>query len=99
LVACRRQGDALLHHLFDAGARVGLIVGNLVQPGAGMHIDPATLDAKAVATYATKAHDATITGFLMNIIPETIVGAFAQGDILQVLFFSVSVRHRARHGR
>jgi aerobic C4-dicarboxylate transport protein len=54
-----------------------------------MHIDPATLDAKAVATYAAKAHDATVTGFLMNIIPNTIVGAFADGDILQVLFFSV----------
>ncbi len=54
-----------------------------------MNIDPATLDGKSVAAYATKAHDATITGFLMNIIPDTIVGAFAQGDILQVLFFSV----------
>jgi len=60
-----------------------------VQPGAGMNIDPATLDAKAVATYADKAHEQTITGFLMNIIPTTIVGAFASGDILQVLFFSV----------
>jgi len=68
---------------------IGLIVANVVQPGAGMHIDPASLDPKAVADYATKAHEQSITGFLSNIIPTTIVGAFAEGDILQVLFFSV----------
>jgi aerobic C4-dicarboxylate transport protein len=68
---------------------VGLIVSNVLQPGAGMHIDPATLDTKAVTNYAAQAHDATVVGFLMNIIPDTIVGAFAKGDILQVLFFSV----------
>ncbi|ASW08404.1 dicarboxylate/amino acid:cation symporter [Rhizobium sp. 11515TR] len=68
---------------------VGLIVANVVQPGAGMHINPATLDTKAVNNYAAQAHDASVVGFLMNIIPDTIVGAFAKGDILQVLFFSV----------
>ncbi len=68
---------------------VGLIVANVVRPGAGMNIDPASLDATAVATYASKAHDTTIVGFLMNIIPETVVGAFAGGEILQVLFFSI----------
>ena len=68
---------------------IGLIVANVVQPGAGMHIDPASLDPAAVANYAAKAHEQTITGFLSNIIPTTIVGAFADGDILQVLFFSV----------
>ncbi|WFU11354.1 dicarboxylate/amino acid:cation symporter (plasmid) [Rhizobium sp. CB3090] len=68
---------------------VGLIISNVVQPGAGMHIDPATLDTKAVNNYAAQAHDASVVGFLMNIIPDTIVGAFAKGDILQVLFFSV----------
>ncbi|MCQ1838457.1 dicarboxylate/amino acid:cation symporter [Neorhizobium galegae] len=87
----RVAGKAMIYFLaFSTLAlAVGLLVSNIVQPGAGMHIDPATLDAKAVATYTAKAHDATITGFLMNIIPDTIVGAFAQGDILQVLFFSV----------
>ncbi|CDZ32694.1 C4-dicarboxylate transport protein [Neorhizobium galegae bv. officinalis] len=87
----RVAGKAMIYFLaFSTLAlAVGLLVSNVVQPGAGMHIDPATLDAKAVATYTAKAHDATITGFLMNIIPDTIVGAFAQGDILQVLFFSV----------
>lgn len=68
---------------------IGMVVANLVQPGAGLHIDPASLDAKAVATYADKAHDQSLVAFLMNIIPTTIVGAFADGDILQVLFFSV----------
>ena len=68
---------------------IGMVVANTVQPGAGMNIDPSTLDGSAVATYAAKAHEQSITGFLMNIIPTTIVGAFADGDILQVLFFSV----------
>jgi aerobic C4-dicarboxylate transport protein len=68
---------------------LGMIVANIVQPGAGMHIDPATLDTKAVSDYAAKAHDQTVVGFLMNIIPSTVVGAFADGDILQVLFFSI----------
>ena len=87
----RVAGKAMIYFLvFSTLALVvGLVVANVVQPGAGMHIDPATLDATAVATYAAKAHDTTVVGFLMNIIPDTIVGAFAEGDILQVLFFSV----------
>ena len=68
---------------------VGLIVGNFVQPGAGLNIDPASLDGAAVADYAAKAHDTTVVGFLSGIIPTTVVDAFAKGDILQVLFFSV----------
>jgi aerobic C4-dicarboxylate transport protein len=68
---------------------VGLIVANVVQPGAGMNIDPATLDAKAVATYAEKAHESTLTGFLMDIIPTTLTSAFNQGNILQVLFVAI----------
>ncbi|WP_182085414.1 dicarboxylate/amino acid:cation symporter [Aureimonas sp. ME7] len=87
----RVAGKAMLYFLcFSTLALVvGLIVGNLVQPGAGLNIDPASLDASAVANYAEKAHEQTITGFLQNIIPTTIVGAFSSGDILQVLFFSV----------
>ncbi|KNY15139.1 C4-dicarboxylate transporter [Shinella sp. SUS2] len=87
----RVAGKAMIYFLtFSTLAlAVGMVVANVVQPGAGMHIDPASLDANAVATYASKAHESTITGFLMNIIPQTIVGAFAEGDILQVLFFSV----------
>ena len=68
---------------------VGLIVANVVQPGAGMNIDPATLKTGKVAEYAAKAHDQTIVGFLMHIIPETVVGAFADGEILQVLLISI----------
>jgi len=68
---------------------VGLIVANVVRPGAGMGVDPATLDPAAVAQYSQAAHDQTITGFLLHIIPDTVVGAFAEGEILQVLFFSI----------
>lgn len=68
---------------------VGLIVANVLQPGHGLHIDPNSLDPKAVATYAGKAKEQNIADFLMNIIPTTAVGAFAGGEILQVLFFSV----------
>ncbi|WP_296255502.1 MULTISPECIES: dicarboxylate/amino acid:cation symporter [unclassified Pseudomonas] len=68
---------------------IGLIVVNVVQPGAGMHIDPATLDASKIATYVTASKDQTVVNFLLNVIPGTIVGAFANGDILQVLMFSV----------
>jgi aerobic C4-dicarboxylate transport protein len=68
---------------------IGMVVANVVQPGAGMNIDPASLDGAAVDTYLSKAHDQTIVGFLMNIIPTTVAGAFADGDILQVLFFAI----------
>ncbi|KQR69054.1 dicarboxylate/amino acid:cation symporter [Rhizobium sp. Leaf341] len=87
----RVAGKAMLYFLtFSTLAlAVGLVVANVVQPGAGMHITAASLDATAVETYTAKAHEASIVGFLMNIIPQTIVGAFADGDILQVLFFSV----------
>ncbi|WP_374292359.1 dicarboxylate/amino acid:cation symporter [Paenirhodobacter enshiensis] len=68
---------------------LGLIVANVVQPGAGFNVDPATLDPKAVSTYAQKAHETTVTGFLMAIIPTTIVSPLSEGDILQVLFVSI----------
>lgn len=68
---------------------VGLIVSHIVQPGAGMHVDPATLDANAVKGFAAKAHESTLTGFLLAIIPETLVSAFTSGSILQVLFVAI----------
>jgi len=68
---------------------VGLIVANVVQPGAGLNIDPASLDAEQVADYASKAHDSNLTSFLMNIIPATMVSAVADGNILQVLFVAI----------
>ena len=68
---------------------VGLIIVNVVKPGAGMNIDPATLDAKAIAQYTGPGKMHTTTEFIMHIIPKTIVDAFAKGEILQVLLFSV----------
>ncbi|TPL43545.1 dicarboxylate/amino acid:cation symporter [Mesorhizobium sp. B2-4-6] len=68
---------------------IGLIVGNLVKPGAGFNADPATLDAGAVAAYAGKAAEQSVSDFLINIIPTTIVDAFAKGDILPVVLISV----------
>jgi aerobic C4-dicarboxylate transport protein len=68
---------------------LGLIVANVVRPGAGMHIDPATLDPAKVAEYASKAHDTSIVGFLMGIIPTTLFGALAEGEILQVLLVAI----------
>ena len=68
---------------------VGLIVANVIQPGAGMNIDPASLDGEAAKTYADKAHDASIVGFLLDIIPKTAVSALTDGSILQVLLVAV----------
>ena len=68
---------------------VGMIVANTVRPGAGLNIDPASLDPNAVAQYTKAAGETSITGFLLNIIPDTLVSAFTSGNILQVLFVSV----------
>jgi aerobic C4-dicarboxylate transport protein len=68
---------------------IGLCVGNIVKPGAGFNVDPATLDAKAIADYAGQAKAQGVTEFLMHIIPTTVVDAFAKGDILQVLLVSI----------
>ena len=68
---------------------IGLIVGNFVQPGAGMNIDPATIDAKAIESFVAKSKDQTTIGFLLDIIPATFAGAFAEGNILQVLLLSI----------
>jgi aerobic C4-dicarboxylate transport protein len=68
---------------------VGLIIVNLVQPGGGMNIDPSTLDTKGIAAYTGPGKMQSTTDFLMNIIPSTVVDAFAKGEILQVLLFAV----------
>ena len=68
---------------------VGLVIINLVKPGAGMNIDPASLDTKAIASYTKPGQMTTATDFLLNIIPNTLVDAFAKGEILQVLLFAV----------
>ena len=68
---------------------VGLIVVNLLQPGAGMNVDPRALDTRSIQIYTTKAGQQSTVEFLMLIIPNTVVGAFAEGEILQVLFFAI----------
>jgi aerobic C4-dicarboxylate transport protein len=64
-------------------------VGTVVKPGAGFNINPATLDPKAVAEYAGQAKAQSVTDFLMHIIPNTVIDAFAKGDILQVLLLAI----------
>ena len=68
---------------------VGLIVAHVVQPGAGMHIDVATLDRGAVADYAKQAEKTSVTGFLLAIIPTTMASALTDGSILQTLFVAI----------
>jgi aerobic C4-dicarboxylate transport protein len=68
---------------------VGLLVVNTLQPGAGMNVDPKAIDTKSIAMYASKAGEQSAVDFFLNIIPTTVVGAFAEGEILQVLFFAI----------
>ena len=68
---------------------VGLVVVNVIQPGNGMHVDPASLDTKGIAAYTAPGKMQTTTDFLLNVIPSTVVDAFAKGEILQVLLFSL----------
>lgn len=68
---------------------VGLIVANVMQPGGGMHINVADLDQKEVNSYVAKTHDMTVTGFVMDIIPKTLISPFVGDNILQVLFVAV----------
>ena len=68
---------------------VGLVVANIVQPGAGLNVDPATLDTGKVASYVSQAKETSITGFFLNIIPDTMFSALTSGEILQVLLVSI----------
>ena len=68
---------------------VGLVVANVVQPGAGMNINPADLDQKAVQGFVAKSHDMTLVGFVMDIIPKTLISPFVGDNILQVLLVAV----------
>src|SRR4029450_1382472 len=84
-------GYALLY--FEVVSTIALIVGltivNIVQPGAGMNIDPASLDTKGIAAYTKPGQMQSTTEFLLNVIPNTFVDAFAKGEILQVLLIAV----------
>jgi len=68
---------------------IGLLVVSIVQPGVGMNADVSKLDTRALTTYTAKADSQSTVDFLINIIPSTVVDAFAKGDILQVLFFAL----------
>ena len=87
----RVGGKALLYFevVSTLALLLGLVVGNVVKPGAGFNINPALLDTKAVADYAGQAKAQTVTDFILHIIPNTIVDAFARGDILQVLLVAI----------
>jgi aerobic C4-dicarboxylate transport protein len=84
-------GLALLY--FEVVSTISLIIGlvlvNIVGPGNGMNVDPATLDTKAIAAYTAPGKLGTTAEFLLHIIPETMVDAFAKGEILQVLLIAV----------
>src|SRR5438876_8377762 len=87
----RVGGKALLYFevVSTLALLIGLVVGNVVHPGSGLNVDPATLDPKAVADYAGQARAQSVADFLMHIIPATVFDAFARGDILQVLLVSL----------
>lgn len=87
----RVGGKALLYFelVSTLALIIGLVVGNVVKPGAGFHVNPASLDAKAVAEYAGPAKAQSVTEFLVHIIPNTMVDAFAKGDILQVVLVAL----------
>ena len=68
---------------------IGLVVINILKPGVGMNIDPASLDMKAVEGYMTQSKSVGVQDFILNIIPDNIVNALSNGNILQVLFFSI----------
>jgi aerobic C4-dicarboxylate transport protein len=68
---------------------IGLIVVNVLQPGAGFNIDPATLDPKIGKAYAEQAHSLNATEFILHVIPVSFFDGLARGDILQVLFIAI----------
>src|SRR5271168_3969160 len=101
VVGIARMGD--LHEVGRVGAKallyfevvstisliMGLVAVDVLQPGHGMNVDPATLDSKAVAGYATSAEHLSFVEFFVNIIPTSVVDAFARGNILQIILFGV----------
>jgi aerobic C4-dicarboxylate transport protein len=68
---------------------IGLVVINILKPGVGMNVNPATLDPKSVETYLSQSKNYNVQEFLMHIIPDNIISALSNGDLLQILFFAV----------
>jgi aerobic C4-dicarboxylate transport protein len=96
----RVGGKALLYFevVSTFALLIGLLIANLIRPGAGFNADPATLDAKAVADYAKVAATQTTTDFILHIIPQTFFNAFTgSGDLLQVLFVAVLFGYAMTH--
>lgn len=87
----RVGGKALLYFeiVSTFALMIGLVVANVLKPGAGFNVDPATLDSSSIAQFTAKAHAQSSVEFLINIIPTTFVDAFAKGDILQVLLLAI----------
>ncbi|MDR2016984.1 MAG: dicarboxylate/amino acid:cation symporter [Burkholderiales bacterium] len=87
----RVGGKALIY--FEAVTTLALVIGlvvvNTLKPGVGMNVDPATLDAGAISKYAKAGESHSFIDFVLGIIPNSVVGAFAEGNILQVLLFSI----------
>ncbi|MGL5285840.1 MAG: dicarboxylate/amino acid:cation symporter [Aeromonas sp.] len=101
----RTGAIALLY--FEVVSTIALIIGlcvvNLLQPGSGMHVDAATLDTSGIAAYTAQAKQQGIVAFLLDVIPASVIGAFASGNILQVLLFAVlfgfSLHHAGEKGQ
>lgn len=87
----RVGGKALLYFevVSTLALLLGLVVGNVVHPGGGFHVNAANLDARAVESYAGQAKAQGVTEFFLHIVPTTAVDAFAKGDILQVLLVAI----------
>jgi len=68
---------------------IGLLVINIWKPGVGMNVDPSTLDTSGISKFVESGQQQTTVDFFMHIIPNTVVGAFAEGEILQVLLFAL----------
>jgi aerobic C4-dicarboxylate transport protein len=89
----RVGGKALLYFevVSTVALAIGLLVANIIRPGDGFNANPATLDTKSIAEFTAKAKGQSLTDFIMNIIPNTFIDAFAKGDILQVLLVAILV--------
>ena len=83
------KGIIYFEVLTTVALAIGLVIANVLKPGAGMNVNPATLDTKAIANYAGASHHLSTAEFIMNIIPKDVADAFAKGDILQILLFSI----------
>ncbi|WP_347558356.1 dicarboxylate/amino acid:cation symporter [Robbsia sp. KACC 23696] len=87
----RVGGKALLY--FEVVSTFALVLGlaatHILRPGVGFNVDPKTLDGAAVASFAKAAHGQSATDFILHIIPDTLVSAFSQGEVLQILLIAI----------